>query len=357
MNNLKLIIDDAVQDYQKLFADFGEITAIAGREINAQTVKNADILIVRSRTQVNEALLSGSNIKFVGSCVAGLDHIDEDYLSQNNIKFISAQGCNANAVAEFVMMNLLNLEKELNLNLKQQSIGIIGVGNVGKKLLRKAKVFGIEVLLNDPVREQTENLPNFVDLETALSADIITVHTPLTKSGDFPTLNLINEKHRTLLESKIVFNAARGGVINEKMWKTIHTKANIIDAWENEPKIDTELQNSAYLATPHIAGHSIDAKLNGSYMIYEAMCQFFQQPKTVKYADLIGEVFPITAQSTFRETLNNIYDFQKDAQAIKDLKNFEYYRRHYPLRYEWKHYAKEINGFLQKLISGKLKND
>lgn len=354
MTNLKLIIDDAVQDYQKIFSDFGEITAMAGRNINPQSVKEADILIVRSRTKVNEALLAGSNIKFVGSCIAGLEHIDQDYLAKNNIKFISAQGCNANAVAEFVIMTLLNLAQYLGFNLKQQSMGIIGVGNVGNKLLRKAKVFGMEVLLNDPVREQNENLPHFVNLETALSADIITVHTPLTKTGDFPTLNLINENHLSLLENKIVINAARGGVINEDMWLKSKTKANIIDAWQNEPNINIELQNTAYLATPHIAGHSIDAKLNGSYMIYEAMCQFFQKPKTIKYADLIGEVFPITTQETFRETLNNIYDFQKDTQAIKDLKNFEYYRRHYPLRYEWKHYANNINGFLQKMITQKL---
>jgi erythronate-4-phosphate dehydrogenase len=352
---MKLIIDDAVQNYQKIFSDFGEITAVPGREINSQIVKDADVLIVRSRTQVNKTLLSGSNIKFVGSCVAGLDHIDETYLKQNNIAFFSAQGCNANAVAEYVMMTLLNLADELDFDLQKQSLGIIGVGNVGNKLLRKAKVFGMKVLLNDPIREQKENLNNFVNLETVLSADIITVHTPLTKTGDYPTLNLINQKHTSLLENKIVFNAARGGVIDENMWKNVSTKANIIDSWLNEPNIDTELQKNAYLATPHIAGHSIDAKLNGSYMIYEEMCKFFNKPKTVKYTDLIGEVFPITGGDNFKTVLNQIYDFQKDALAIKDLDNFEYYRRNYPLRYEWKHYAKEINGFLQKLITKKLK--
>jgi erythronate-4-phosphate dehydrogenase len=352
---MKIIIDDAVQDYQKIFATFGDITAIAGRDITAQNLSDADVLIVRSRTQVNEALLSKSNIKFVGSCVAGLDHIDEPYLKQRGIEFSSAQGCNANAVAEYVMMTLLNLADELDFDLQEQSLGIIGVGNVGNKLLRKAKVFGMKVLLNDPIREQKENLSNFVDLETALSADIITVHTPLTKTGNYPTLNLINQKHASLLENKIVFNAARGGVINETMWKGVNTKANIVDSWLNEPNIDIELQKNAYLATPHIAGHSIDAKLNGSYMIYEAMCKFFNQPKTVKYADLIGEVFPIAGGNDFKTVLNQIYDFQKDANKIKDLDNFEYYRRNYPLRYEWKHYAKDINVFLQKLITGRIK--
>ncbi|HIB98036.1 MAG TPA: 4-phosphoerythronate dehydrogenase, partial [Candidatus Thioglobus sp.] len=177
---MKLIIDDACYAYDEIFSQFGEIVTMAGRDINAESVKDADVLIVRSRTKVNEELLKGSSVKFVGSTVAGLDHVDEDYLQANNIKFFSAQGCNSMAVAEFVIATILNLAKKHNFNYQEKTLGIIGVGNVGSRLAAKAELLGIKTLLNDPIRQNKENLPNFVDLDTALSADIVTFHTPLT---------------------------------------------------------------------------------------------------------------------------------------------------------------------------------
>lgn len=347
---MKIIIDDACYAYEKLFSNLGEVQAIPGKEINNENIKNADVLIIRSRTKANKTLLKNSNIKFIGSCVAGLDHIDQTYLANNNIAFHSAQGCNANSVAEFVMMNLINLADELNFNLKDKTIGIIGVGNVGKKLYKKCKIFGLKTLLNDPLRAKQEGSKNFVDLKTALGADIITVHTPLTKTGDYPTLNLINKTHQELLKNKIVINTARGGVINENMWQQTQTMANIIDCWENEPEININLQNNAFIATPHIAGHSIDAKLMGSFMIYQSLCAYLQQPQKIKFTDLLGVIKPINKQQTLRETFNEIYDFKKDTTVIKDLTKFEDYRRHYPNRYEWKHYSKELNSFFEKLI-------
>jgi erythronate-4-phosphate dehydrogenase len=149
------------------------------------------------------------------------------------------------------------------------------VGNVGSRLAAKAELMGIKTLLNDPPREDTEDLPEFVDLDVALSADIVTFHTPLTFDGEHPSYQLLNAKNfHNITNETIVINAARGGVIIEDIWQKTQTKVNIIDCWENEPSINQTLQKNAYWATPHIAGHSVNAKFMGSFMVYEALCKF-----------------------------------------------------------------------------------
>jgi 4-phosphoerythronate dehydrogenase (EC 1.1.1.290) len=188
---MKLVIDDACYAYDTIFSDFGEIRALPGRSINNASVQDADVLIVRSRTRVNQSLLQGSKVKFVGSTVAGLDHVDQKYLHDNDITFFSAQGCNSMAVAEFVISAIVNLADELEFDYQEKTLGIIGVGNVGSRLAAKANLMGIKTLLNDPPRQAQEDLLNFVDLDTALSADIVTFHTPLTFDGEHPYLSII----------------------------------------------------------------------------------------------------------------------------------------------------------------------
>ena len=340
---MKLIIDDACYAYDEIFSQFGEITTMAGRDINTESVKDVDVLIVRSRTKVNQDLLEGSNVKFVGSTVAGLDHVDQDYLKENNITFFSAQGCNSMAVAEFVISAIVNLANELNFDYTQKTLGIIGVGNVGSRLAAKAYVMGIKTLLNDPIRQENENLPNFVDLDTALSADMVTFHTPLTFDGKYPSFNLLNEHNFHNINKKtILFNAARGGVINEKIWEKTQTMVNIIDCWENEPNINQNLQKNAYWATPHIAGHSVDAKFMGSFMVYEALCDFSGQEQDKSIVNLINPGALKLKSDNLLDSLNEVYDFKKDTVAIKNIENFEYYRRNYPIRYEWHHFSGKI---------------
>jgi erythronate-4-phosphate dehydrogenase len=340
---MKLIIDDACYAYHKVFASFGDITAIAGRDINPNTVRDADVLIVRSRTQVNEALLKNSQVKFVGSTVAGLDHIDQDYLQKNNIHFFSAQGCNAMAVAEFVISAIINLADQYDFDYTKKTLGIIGVGNVGSRLAKKAELLGIKTLCNDPPRQTQEYLPDFVDLNTALSADIVTFHTPLTKDGKHPSYRLLNARNfHCITDKTIVFNAARGGVIEESIWQKTPTFANIIDCWENEPNINQTLQKNAHWATPHIAGHSVDAKFQGSFMVYQALCKFTDIEQDKHIANLINPGQLSASYATLKDTLNAVYDFQQDTTAIADIGNFELYRRNYPIRYEWHHYHSNI---------------
>ncbi|HIB28299.1 MAG TPA: 4-phosphoerythronate dehydrogenase [Candidatus Thioglobus sp.] len=340
---MKLIIDDACYAYDEIFSQFGEIVTMAGRDINAESVKDADVLIVRSRTKVNEELLKGSSVKFVGSTVAGLDHVDEDYLQANNIKFFSAQGCNSMAVAEFVIATILNLAKKHNFNYQEKTLGIIGVGNVGSRLAAKAELLGIKTLLNDPIRQNKENLPNFVDLDTALSADIVTFHTPLTFDGDYPSYKLLHEDNfHNITDQTILFNAARGGVIVEEIWEKTRTLENIIDCWENEPNINQNLQKTAYLASPHIAGHSVDAKFMGSFMVYKALCKFLDENQQESIKNLINPGVLTLLSDNLLDCLNEIYDFKQDTKAIQNLENFEFYRRNYPIRYEWHHFNSQV---------------
>ena len=339
---MKLLIDDAVWGYNQIFSEFGEVFTLPGRQISNESLQDCDVLIVRSRTKVDEKLLRGSKIKFVGSTVAGLDHIDQNYLKDNGITLSSAQGCNANAVSEYVISAIANLSKDYSFKLSNKTLGIIGVGNVGRRLEVKAKQLGMKTLLNDPPREALEGSDNFTSLESALSADIVTFHTPLTYSGPHPTYKLLdshNFKH--INNDAIVINAARGGIINETVWEKTQTKANIIDCWENEPNINLNLQKSAYWATPHIAGHSIDAKFMGSFMIYEDLCKYIKKPLNDNIEHLINPELKIIRENNLHETLNSIYSFHADDKAIQDISNFENYRRNYPERYEWRHFETE----------------
>jgi len=336
---MKLVIDDTVWGFEEIFSDFGEIVTLPGRQIDRQSLLDCDILIIRSRTKVNKELLQGTKVQFVGSTVAGLDHIDEAYLYENNITFASAQGCNANAVSEYVICAISNLANDYNFDLSRKTLGIVGVGNVGTRLDFKAKQLGISTLLNDPPRQEIEGKEGFVDLNTALSADIVTFHTPLTFSGSHQTHNLLGGHNFELItQDTIVINTARGGIIDEDLWEKTKTKANVIDCWEEEPNINIKLQSSAYWATAHIAGHSIDAKFMGSYMIYKDLCSVTKTPLKNEFENLISPAVITINENTLHETLNAIYPFVDDDKAIKDISKFEDYRRNYPERFEWKHF-------------------
>jgi len=336
---MKLMIDDAVWGYSEIFSQFGDVVTLPGRQITQESLLDCDVLIVRSRTKVNKELLKDTKIQFVGSTVAGLDHVDLNYLHENKIDFSSAQGCNANAVAEYIISAISNLSNDYNFELSGKSLGIIGVGNVGTRLDFKAKQLGMNTLLNDPPREMKEGSNKFVNLNQALCADIITFHTPFTFSGAHPTHHLLGSHNFNIVrDDAIVINAARGGIIDESIWQNTVTKANVIDCWENEPNINLELQKSAYWSTPHIAGHSIDAKFMGSFMIYKELCKFSEKPINNQIENLIQPKSRMIEESTLHDTLNSIYSFKDDDIAIKDISNFEDYRRNYPERYEWEHF-------------------
>lgn len=346
-----IIIDDAIPYAEAMFSHLGKITLLPGRDISRQHLMDADALVVRSRTQVNAALLDGTPVKFVGSTVVGLDHIDQPYLHNNDIHFYSAQGCNANSVAEYIITCLLDLAEHKGFELTEKTLGIIGVGHVGSLVYEKAQKIGMRCLLNDPPR--VENNPSlkqdFVDLETCLQADILTFHTPLTHNGKYPTHHLLNQAGLAKIRAdQIIINAARGGIIDEAAWQATPTLANIIDCWENEPQIDESLYRTAYLATPHIAGHSLDAKIAGGKMVYEQLCQFWNITPQETWRAHLPTPPPALALKTagslqhqLHNTLKAVYDPRNDDLAIRrknieeTYKNYELYRRNYPIHREW----------------------
>lgn len=349
MNSKTLVIDDAVPYAEAFFARFGKLVRLPGKAIQPQHLENADALIVRSRTQVNQALLENSPVRFVGSTVVGLDHIDQTYLRSNGIHFYSAQGCNANSVSEYIIANLLQLADQHQLDLTQTSLGILGVGHVGSLVAAKAQALGMQTLLNDPPRAEVEGEQGFVHLDTALEADIITVHTPLNKTGKHPTYHLIDPaKLQRIRPNQILINAARGGIIDEQAWVQTPTRANIIDCWENEPDINAELYQVADIATPHIAGHALDAKIAGSRMVYEALCRFWETPLETDWQSALPSApAPISVTSSghwqhdLLQVIQQCYDPRADDLAIRSKnilethKKYEYYRRHYPIHREW----------------------
>ena len=355
MNPKKIVIDDAVPYAQEIFGHLGEVHLHPGKSITSKIVKDADALIIRSRTQINAELLDHSKVQFVGSTVVGLDHVDQNYLEDKGIRFYSAQGCNANSVAEFVINALFEVAETQGFNLSDKTLGIIGVGNVGSRLFNKAQALGIKCLVNDPPKQSIDpNAYDYVELDTALSADIISVHTPLTFDGEHPTFDLINATKLSRIQpQQILINAARGGIINEAAWRNTQTLANIIDCWENEPNIDEALYQTALFATPHIAGHSFEAKLAGSEMVYVALCKHWQATENHDWKAMIpspqyplnvnelAENSAVSEQTILRSIFRQCHDIRADHQAlqapthIETQKKYEFFRRNYPIYHEW----------------------
>lgn len=266
---------------EKAFGSLGDVIAVETGEFTSEAVHDADVLIVRSETKVNQSLLESRRVKFVGTATIGTDHIDLDYLISKGIAFASAPGCNSNSVKEYIVAALLHLSSTKGFSLKGKTIGVVGVGNVGSKVVKVAEALGMTVLQNDPPRARIEGSSIFVPLDELMSADIITLHVPLTKLGEDATYHLFDEKRISRIRSETIFiNTSRGAVVETaSLKKAIRDKriaSTIIDVWENESKIDTELLSAVTIGTPHIAGYSLEGKTNAVRMVREAFCDHFQ---------------------------------------------------------------------------------
>jgi erythronate-4-phosphate dehydrogenase len=344
---LTIVIDDAVVEAEHLFGALGKSIIVPGCEI-AQNAQQADALIIRSRTQISASFLQQHpNIRFIGSTVVGLDHIDVQACADAGVTLYTAQGCNARSVAEYVMVQIVAYALRQQRELESLTLGIVGVGNVGKQLQQLARVLGIQLHLNDPYRQQAE--PNFVHthLNDLLSqSDIISLHTPLTQTSDHPTFHLINHSNLGCIKPNSLFiNAARGDVVDESALLTRHDLCLITDCWSNEPNINNALLAQSQLATPHIAGHAWDAKYRGGFMAAQALANWSGQPTPNYHPNLSQHPSILAIGNTPLEQLNSLlqqaYPFFCDDQTLRNSANaerahtFEHYRRHYPLRREW----------------------
>lgn len=291
---MRLIVDENLPFTQEFFGDAAEIIQLAGNAITPAAVKEADGLLVRSVTQVNQQLLEGSKVKFVGTATIGVDHIDQAWLQTAGISFSSAPGCNANSVVDYVIASLLWLAMEQGFSLQDKCIGIVGIGQVGGRLATRLENFGCKVLLNDPPRA-AKGEAGFLSLTEVLqTADIVCLHTPLTLVGDYPSQHLLSIKELALLKDKVLVNAGRGGVIDQQALKNQINKKTapllLLDVFEDEPALDYELIQHCLLATPHIAGYSLEGKSRGTEMIYQAWCQHLGVEPSVKLEALLPAV-------------------------------------------------------------------
>jgi len=292
---MRIVADANIPFVRECLSSVGDVQVLGGREITPQVLANADALLVRSITPVNEQLLKGSNVRFVGTATIGFDHVDRMYLERNRIGFASAPGSNANSAAEYVVAGLLEVARRRGLRLEGKSIGVIGVGNVGSRVARKCEALGMEVRRNDPplarsvpVRAySTERLtaslqtdPRYVPLDALYECDFITIHTPLTREGIDKTFHLADAGFFSRLKAGAVFvNASRGAVVDSEALKAAiragRLEAVVLDVWEGEPDIDVGLLERVDLGTPHIAGYSFDGKVSGMIMIYRSLCEHF----------------------------------------------------------------------------------
>ncbi len=277
--NYKLVVDENIENATEAFGTIGQTLLQPGRSINSEMLTDADFLIVRSITKVNESLLSGTKVRFVGTATIGTDHIDQEYLEAKGIGFTSAKGCNSDAVVEYVFISIFRAAVEKKISLKGKSVGIVGCGNIGSRVARVAEAFGFSVVLNDPPLQRKTNDPRFKTLEEALACDIVSFHTPLNKSGIDKTLHLLNESNLPLIkEGTILINASRGEVIDNRalldFMKQREDVSLILDVWENEPVFSAELLQKVFIASPHVAGYSLEGKMNGTKLVYDALCDF-----------------------------------------------------------------------------------
>lgn len=327
---MKIVADQNIPYAREAFGLLGDVVTVPGRSIASETVRDADLLIVRSITRVNEALLDGSRVRFVGTCTIGEDHIDKAYLAARGIGFSSAPGCNANSVAEYIVAALLALAERHAFALEGKSLGIVGVGNVGGRVLRKAEALGLRCVLNDPpLFEQTGDL-KYRPIEEILDCDIVTLHVPLEKGGAHPTWHLADEQFlRGMKTGALFINTARGAVCDNHALKAAlengHLRGAVLDVWEGEPQVDIELLETVDIGTPHIAGYSFDGKVNGTVQVYEAACRFLGAQPAWDPASLLPEpdVPELTVYSDEPDALPRavraVYDIMCDDAAMRDL--------------------------------------
>ena len=279
---MKIVVDKKIPYLKGLLESVAEVIYMSGKEIRNADLVDADAMLIRTRTICNRELLEGTSIKFIGTATIGYDHIDSDFCEFSNIKWVNAPGCNSSAVAQYVTSSLLALANKYNFELSGKTLGIIGVGQVGQKVERNARLLGMNVLLNDPPRSRNEGEKNFNSLERLLEdSDIITLHTTLEKEGPDKTLHMIDETFLSRLKKPIfLINSSRGDVVDTYALKKAIKYGKVIncaiDCWENEPEIDRELLKKCYITTPHIAGYSSDGKANATRAIVEQLNSFFQ---------------------------------------------------------------------------------
>ena len=351
---MKIIADSQIPFVQEAFSNIGDVTLYEGREITSQLLLDADILVVRSVTPVNEKLLGKSRIRFVATATSGIDHVDTVFLERNGIGFISAHGSNAQSVVEYILSSLFVLASQNEFDPFKKSVGIVGCGKVGSRLMSIFKTIGIHCLVNDPPLKDNTGSDIYKKLSEIINLDIVTLHVPLTDQGLYPTKNLVDEKIlSTMKKDAVLINTSRGQVICEKALKEYIANNKdflvVIDVWENEPEIWLDLLKRVAIGTPHIAGYSIDAKIKATEMIFAEACRYFDIKQNWSLEGNLPELgvqevmidSTLSDQEAIQMAVLSHYDVRSDAASLRrvleiDRSKAGYYfdelRKNYPVR-------------------------
>jgi erythronate-4-phosphate dehydrogenase len=346
-SKMKIVVDDKIPYIQEKLAMLAdEVVYLPGAAITADDVRDADALIVRTRTRCDEKLLKGSRVKLVATATIGFDHIDVDYMQRAGIRWTNCPGCNSGSVAQYVECSLLLLAREKHLQLHELTIGIVGCGHVGSKVKAVAERLGMRVLVCDPPLEQQTPITHhlspitFVPLDVIQhEADIITFHVPLTREGRYATFHMADDRFlHHLPRVPYIINTSRGEVVdNDALLAALEegrVRDAILDVWEGEPQLNQRLLQRVFIGTPHIAGYSADGKVNADNMVIDALCRQFNLPHP-------GKIVPPHPRTSAPPKTPphplSFYNPLNDSEKLKkDPSKFEFLRNNYPLRREQK---------------------
>ena len=349
---MKFLCDIALPNSVEVFSQYGEVALKNGRQINADDLVDVDVLIIRSITKVNEDLLSKANkLKFVGTATAGMDHMDTALLDKKGIAYSNAQGSNCESVGDYILSVLLVLAEKYNLSFEGKSIGIVGCGFVGSQVYNKAKALGLTIVKNDPPRFKTGDKTCNATLDEALACDIVTLHVPLIKDGEYKTLHLIDEQKLLKLKPNAIFiNASRGNVVdNEALSEFLEKRPDVkvwLDVFEGEPQINCKkLLSQVDGATAHIAGYSYESKRRANVMLANTLAHVlkleepkaYQMPKPEIESTTLGKVENLDLD-LIRRLVFSVYDVRRDSlmfkNCFKNAKSFDAMRSNYRERRE-----------------------
>ena len=376
LSSLRILADENIPHVHEAFGTLGTVTLAPGRAISASEVQAADVLLIRSVTEVDAALIQNHALQFVGSATIGTDHVDQDVLRERGIPFAHAPGSNADSVADYVLAALLHHAVRTGTDLPTRTVGVVGCGNTGSRVARRCEALGCCVLRNDPPRAENEpeHANQFVSLETLLKeADIISLHVPLTTGGPHATRHLLDTDVVGAMQSGTwLVNTSRGAVVEANAVRHgLHDGpigALLFDVWPGEPAPAPDLIRDAAIATPHIAGYAYDGKVRGTHMLYQALCDVLDRPATWQPNDVLSAHAPATwhlappsarwprteAWNALAQQAYTIADDHRRMRALAShlpeerAKAFADLRRTYPIRREMNRYAVTANSLLSE---------
>jgi erythronate-4-phosphate dehydrogenase len=354
---MRIVADENIPLIHEFFDSLGEVQTVAPRQLGREHTEHADLLVVRSVVTIGRELLADTPVKFVGTCTAGIDHLDTRAMDELGIAWSGAPGCNADAVVDYVFSALA----ALRVDIQDSRVGIVGCGNVGGRLFRRLTALGVAAFCYDPFLSEAQQ-PGLAPLEDILGADIICIHAPLTRTGPYPSFHLLSEKELARLKpGAVLISAGRGGVVDNGALSRLLSRRDdlkvVLDVWESEPDVDPALFREVTFGTPHIAGHSYDGKARGTEMIYQKVCAFLGRPVEKTFADLdpYKPAEPIRLQNealaeATREAILAVYDLRRDHEDFartlqmspSPREAFDRLRKQYPVRREFSNYAVEL---------------